>query len=223
MSGMHALFYPFHLCHERTLHRVLSQFQTLHFRDFMALQLTPLMGTTAFPDRMGDYYPDLLKAGRIRQGHDVSGMMTTESISAVDQDLQDARWRTLFQDALSQDVRFQRGLFPNPKNPGEHTPPTLLQPECARFADPTWAESPFQVESVQTMSRRRLGEEESVGFDYGWALIKTSASLIYTIQLGQSLNLVGVTDSQPHYQLLARTLEREQISLPHSCIEREGY
>ncbi|MCZ6798878.1 MAG: hypothetical protein O7F12_00165, partial [Nitrospirae bacterium] len=72
---MNALFYPFHLCHEQTLHILLVDFEHIHFRDFMALQLTPLMGTTAFPDRMGDYYPNLLKKGRLIQGHSVSGRM----------------------------------------------------------------------------------------------------------------------------------------------------
>ena len=66
---MDALFYPFHLCHEKTLRGLLQKFHAIHFRDFMALQLTPLTGMTAFPDRMGDYYPEELEAGNIVQGH----------------------------------------------------------------------------------------------------------------------------------------------------------
>ena len=47
---MNALYYPFHLCHDHTLSRLLTDFSTVHFRDFMTLQLTPMVGTTAFPD-----------------------------------------------------------------------------------------------------------------------------------------------------------------------------
>lgn len=54
---MKALYYPFHLCHEKTPHRLLADFEQVHFRDFLALQLTSMVGTTAFPDRMGDSYP----------------------------------------------------------------------------------------------------------------------------------------------------------------------
>ena len=93
---MNALYYPFHLCHERTLHGLLTDFETVHFRDFMALQLTPLVGTTAFPDRMADYFPDLFKAGKIVQGHVVSGPMNAQVSDAVDRDLADAHWRSRF-------------------------------------------------------------------------------------------------------------------------------
>ena len=109
---MNALYYPFHLCHEKTLHRVLADFEQIHFRDFMALQLTPFVGTTAFPDRMGDSYPEFLEAGRIVQGHHVSGVMSPELIASVNQDLQDPLWRTsLSSSSLLKDYRFQRGLF----------------------------------------------------------------------------------------------------------------
>ncbi len=73
---MDALYYPFHLCHEQTLHQILKDYSPVHFLDFMALQFTPFMGATGFPDRMGDYYPELLESGRIIQGHDVSGPLS---------------------------------------------------------------------------------------------------------------------------------------------------
>lgn len=47
------LYYPFHLCHERTLQRLLEEYGSIHFRDYMALQLTRMSGTTAYADRMG--------------------------------------------------------------------------------------------------------------------------------------------------------------------------
>ena len=108
---MNALYYPFHLCHDRTLARLLADYSIVHFRDFMALQLTPMVGTTAFPDRMGDDHPELLKAGRIVQGHNVSGAMSSETSNAVNRDLADAQWRGLFQESLLNNYRFQRGFI----------------------------------------------------------------------------------------------------------------
>ena len=60
-------------------------------------------------------------------------------------------------------------------------------------------------------------------FEYGWALLKTAVSLIYTIELCHQLNLPAVTDSSSHYHLLANTCEREQISLINTSIKRAGY
>ena len=220
---MNALYYPFHLCHDRTLDRVLTKYQTVHFRDFMALQLTPMMGTTAFPDRMGDYHPELLKTGRIVQGHNLSGSMKPETMSAVNRVLADHQWRGLFQESLLNDRRFQRGLFPEPQSAPAESVGTQAEPEWLQFHGMEWAEVPFQVETVQAWSRHRLRGEEAVRFEYGWALIKTSVSLIYTIRLCQQLNLLAVTDSAAHYHLLSRTCAREQIPLEHSCVNREGY
>ena len=91
-----ALFYPFHLCHAETLHRLLARFYRVHFRDYMALQLTPFSGTTAYADRMGGTFPDLMAAGRIVQGYAVSGPLTEASRLALDHDLADALWRHRF-------------------------------------------------------------------------------------------------------------------------------
>ena len=55
------LYYPFHLCSPESLEHFLSRYDTVHFRDYMALQLTPTSGTMAYPDRMGDRHADLLK------------------------------------------------------------------------------------------------------------------------------------------------------------------
>ena len=220
---MNALYYPFHLCHDRTLDRLLTKCRTVHFRDFMALQLTPMMGTTAFPDRMGDYHPELLKAGRIVQGYALSGPMDPETLSAANRDLDDAQWRCFFQESMLNNRRFQRGLFPEPQDAPAESIGTQTKPEWLQFSGMEWAEVPFQVETVQAWSRHRLRGEEAVRFDYGWALIKTAVSLIYTIRLCHQLNLVAITDSAAHYHLLSRTCAREQIPLEHSCVKREGY
>jgi len=220
---MNALYYPFHLCHENTLHRLLTDYGEVHFRDYMALQLTPLVGTTAFPERMGDYYPQFLEAGQIVQGHQVSGSMSPEVISAVNRDLADPPWRSIFHEALKSDHRFQRGLFDvsQIKQPGSSESPD--SPGWLAFTNSDWVDRPLQVDTVQTLSRTRLSGEDGSHFEYSIALIKTLAALIYTIRLCHQLNLVTVTDSASHHRLLARTCEREGIDLANSCMKREGY
>jgi hypothetical protein len=220
---MNALYYPFHLCHERTLEQLLEKYHTIHFRDFMALQLTPMMGTTAFPDRMGDYYPQLLKAGRIAQRHNLSGPITADTALAVNRDLADAQWRNYFQESLVKDRRFQRGLFGAPKEGTTGPIGTPSKPEWLQFSDMEWATRSFDVGTVQALSRQRLRGEESAQFEYGWALIKTSASLIYTMHLCHQLKLLAATDSSAHYYLLARNCERDEVTLENICVKREGY
>jgi len=220
---MNALYYPFHLCHNRTLECLLADYRTVHFRDFMALQLTPMMGTTAFPDRMGDYHPELLKAGRVVQGHNLSGAMTPETVAAVNLDLTDPQWRGLFQKSLLNDRRFQRGLFADPQDPSGKPAGTPNDPEWLQFSGIEWANKYFDVETVQMLSRRRQQEEEGAHFEYGWALIKTAVSLNYTIQLCHQLNLVAATDSVSHHHLLEQTCKREQLTLENTCMTREGY
>ncbi len=223
MPSLDALYYPFHLCHQQTLHRLLTEYQAVHFRDFMALQLTPFMGTTAFPDRMGDYHPEFLKAGRIVQGYDLSGHLTTDMIGRVNDDLATPQWRALFHEALNQDTRFQRGLFPSP--PENSTDREILSDDSRweGFSDPRWAHKPYQVQDIQTLSEKRLQGEENLEFEYGWALIKTAAALIYTINLCQDHSLIAVTDSASHHHLLEHTCKREGITLENRCLKRTGY
>src|ERR1700704_2174746 len=109
--GPHALFYPFHLCHPDSLARLLPRFATIHFRDFMALQLTPMSGMTAFQDRMGMNFPSLIKSGLLVQGYDVSGPLHPTVAATIDRDLRDPLWRARFHTALRRDRRLQRGLF----------------------------------------------------------------------------------------------------------------
>jgi hypothetical protein len=220
---MKALYYPFHLCHEKTLHRLLAEFEQIHFRDFMALQLTPMVGTTAFPDRMGDFYPEYLKAGRIVQGHNVSGSMSPEVIASVDRDLQDPIWRKSFHEFLMSDHRFQRGLFDDSQIQPVGSCDIRKSPILQEFKNSDWIDKQYRVETVQTLSRKPLVPEDSSRFEYGFALIKTSASLIYSIQLCQQLNLVAVTDSASHHRLLARSCTREHIELTNYWVKREGY
>jgi hypothetical protein len=189
----------------------------------MALQLTPLVGTTAFPDRMGDYYPNLLKNGRIIQGHSVSGRMAEETISLVNRDLADPHWRSTFHEALKSNYRFQSGLFSmhqdkeNPHAP--HSPRKTLE----KFSNIHRTHVSYDVTKIQVICGKRLSGEQELEFEYGFALIKTSASLVYTIHLCQQLELVAVTDSKAHYHLLTRTCERDSIQLKNRLVQREEY
>ena len=222
---MNALFYPVHLCHERTLERLLQDYDIVHFREFMALQLTPFMGTMAYPDRMGDYYPELLDAGRIAQGHNVSGTLQPDLIAAIDQDLADPAWRAMFHDALSDDYHFQRTLFDESEIRKQGNGDSVEIPLLSEFRTPDRQTTPFSVELVKTLSRQsRLHQHDpDFEYEYGWALVKTSAALAYTIQLCHRLHVTAVTDSAAHHRLLTQSCQRTQSSLSHTCINREGY
>lgn len=220
---MDALYYPFHLCHEKTLHQLLENYSHVHFLDFMALQLTPLMGATGFPDRMGDYYPDLLESGRIIQGHDVSGPLSPAMVTEVNQDLADPLWRSSFHESLKDDRRFQRGLVAfSQDSQGRSSVPTDSALLVA-FQQPEREFAPYTVETLQAMSRRWLPEQENLAFQYGFGLIKTSAALIYSIWRCQQLSLAAVTDSPGHHQLLISKCQRDSVELSNCCVKREGY
>ena len=189
----------------------------------MALQLTPLSGTMAFPDRMGDYYPEALNAQRIVQGYDVSGPMNSDVISAVNRDLEDPVWRAIFNEALKSDYRFQRGLFGVISEKGSRDSGSPNSSFLAELTGPEWETVSCSVETVQAMSGKRLAGKEEIHYEYGLALIKTSAALVYTIRLCHRNNLVAATDSEAHHALLARTCTRDRIHLSNQCIQREGY
>lgn len=208
-----ALYYPFHLCSEQTLHRLLSDYQSVHFCDYMALQLTRMSGTTAYQDRMGQAFPDLVKAGRIVQGYSVSGSLDAEMTRSIDRDLADPTWRQRFHAAIVEDRRFQRGLFDlghslliaGARVPGPAALLTLI--EDAR------ATATASVDRVKSLADRRLAPDEAYEYEYGLALLKTSAALHYTIRLALLHHLVAVTDSPRHFELLHRTLLRDGIAL----------
>ena len=222
--NMDAFYYPFHLCHQRTLHRMLQDYSRVHFRDFMALQLTPMMGMTAFTDRMGDAFPDLLKAGRILQGHKVSGPLSPAMVVAVNRDLEDDGWRLIFHQALTSDDRFQRGLFrPRMDQQGKDHQMFDIEDILLVLTKPELALATFTVESLQVMSRKQRHQVSDAAFDYGMAILATSASLQYTIQLCHQHNLVAVTDSPSHNELLFRICEREKMSFSNRCLSRKGY
>ena len=179
----------------------------MHFRDFMALQLTPMVGMTAYPDRMGDSFPDLLTSGRLIQGHNVSGPLSAEIVAAVDRDLSDPRWRHLFGTYLRTNLRFQEGLFDR----GQPIPERMDRLEGASF----------NVDGI----RKRCGQvtSDETELDYGLALIKTAASLIFTYRLALNHGLQVATDSPAHFELFEQTRTREPHSIANHLIARKGY
>ena len=218
-----ALYYPFHLCHDQTLMRLLNDYPSVHFRDYMALQLTKMSGTTAYADRMGDRHADLVKSGRIVQGYSVSGPLDQDMIAAVNCDLSDAMWREQFHHALINDRRFQRGLF-------EITHGVLISgilvPGPAawlRLIEEQRQTRSYSVETLQKLSGGRLDLNEGYDYEYAFALVKTSTALHYTARLAVQHDLEAVTDSRAHYELLERIRTRNESMFQHRWIAREGY
>jgi len=203
------LFYPFHLCHQETLGRLLVRFEKVHFRDFMALQLTPFAGMTAFRDRMGDGLPELVQSGRLVQGYDVSGPLPLEVAAAVDRDLEDEVWRSLFHVALQRDTRFQRGLF--------------QAQQLVHLTDDRLQSAFYTVDLVRALTARANGNIAEPDLDYGLALVKTAASLVYTYRLALMHGLQAATDSAAHYSLFERSCRRELISVGNHLLLRKGY
>ena len=195
------LYYPFHLCTRESLEHFLSRYDTVHFRDFMALQLTPTSGTMAYPDRMGDMHPDLLEQGRIAQGHNVSGPLSQEMDRRIDRDLKDREWREIFHFAARHDARFQRGLA---------EAETAFEP----WLPERWGHWQVTLADIRQMSRLKLDPERAIALEYGLMLVKTSVSLWHTIQLCQKHTMDAITDSARHDQLLQRTLKRDHMPLP---------
>ena len=217
------LFYPFHLCHEQTLNRLLSEFSTVHFMDYMAIQLTEMTGLTAFPDRMGDSHPDLVAAGRIVQGHTVSGHLDAVMVADIDRDFSDALWRATFHQALKDNRRFQRGLLD--LSHGMIVGGSIV-PGPAVFLCLTREDRqhhPISVDSLKRLSRKRTRGDDAYVYEYALALLKTAAALRYAIRLCASHTLQAATDSAPHHRLLELTKQREALSIHHQLVHREGY
>jgi len=201
MTTRAGLYYPFHLCPPESLEHLLARYDAVHFRDYMALQLTPTSGTMAHPDRMGDTHTALLAQGRIIQGHQVSGPLSAEMDRRVDRDLQDGEWREIFQFALRNDLRFQRGLAERG---------AVLSP----WLPDRWAQWRVTLAEIRQLSCLKLEPERAVSLEYGLMLVTTSVSLWHTIRLCQQHGLDAVTDSTRHDQLLQRILKRDHMPLP---------
>jgi hypothetical protein len=207
-----AFYYPFHLCSRECLEQLLTRYAQVHFRDYMALQLTPMSGTMAFPDRMSDQSPDLYARGQIVQGHNVSGLVSAEMGERIDRDLEDRDWRAIFHSALRDSPRFRRGFASDGENAAQFV--TLL--------DEQWVSYPMSLAEVRRMSCLKLEPTCALVSEYGMMLVKTSAALWYTIQLCRRLALEAATDSSAHDRLLTRTLVRDRLELATYLWRREA-
>lgn len=223
LLGPHGLFYPFHLCHPETLQRLLARFASIHFRDFMAIQLTPMSGLTAFHERMGMDYPDLLATGRLVQGYNVSGPLSPDLIADIDRDLKQEEWRHLFHQALRRDRRFQRGLFDVSHRMLIGTTPVPGPAALLNLMDDAWQRQPFSVKRIMTLSAAPLPDEEGYEFEYGLALLKTSAALAYTTRLATKHQLIPVTDSPTHFALFEQSMRTNGQIYSHHLVDRQGY
>lgn len=203
--------------------RLLNNYPSVHFRDYMALQLTKMSGTTAYADRMGDRYAELVTNGRIVQGYSVSGPLDQDMMAAVNRDLADAPWREQFHHALINDRRFQRGLFE--LTHGMLIGGILVPGPAAwlRVIEKQRQMQPYSVEMLQKLSGGRLDLNEGYDYEYAFALVKTSAALHYTVRLAIQHDLDAITDSKAHYDLLERMRMRDGLTLQHQWIVREGY
>ena len=189
----------------------------------MALQLTPMSGVTAFQDRMGMSFPDLIESGRLVQGYNVSGPLRPTVPAAIDRDLHDPLWRACFHTALCRDRRFQRGLFEPSHSlrigdslvPG---PAALL-----RLMDDSFREHAYDLDRVRALSTKSITLEDGYHYEYGLALMKTSASLVYTQTLARAHQLQPVTDSPAHFSLYAQSCIRENWPRTNLLLIRVGY
>jgi hypothetical protein len=189
----------------------------------MALQLTPMSGMTAFQDRMGMSFPDLIESGRLVQGYDVSGPLLPSVADAIDRDLHDPLWRARFHTALRWDRRLQRGLF-EPSHSlriGDSLVPGAAA--LLRLMDDSFRQYPFDLGRVRTLSKSGLTLKEGYHFEYGLALVKTSASLVYTQTLALAHQLQPVTDSPAHFSLYAQSCARENWPRTNHLLLRVGY
>jgi hypothetical protein len=201
-----------------TLTRLLTEYRVVHFRDYMALQLTPTTGTTAYADRMGHFHEALVQEGRIVQGYSVSGPLDSDMARSIDKDLADTHWRSLFHEALRVDRRFQRGLFD--LSHGVRLGTTLVPGPAAwlELTHPSRVGHPYNVHTVRELSHQTTSLPLSYDFEYGLALLKTSAALLHTVRLCQEHRLEGVTDSHAHFRLLERTRIRDHLEIQHHCV-----
>jgi hypothetical protein len=81
----------------------------------------------------------------------------------------------------------------------------------------------YDLSQVRVLSKRNLTLEEGYHFEYGLALVKTSASLVYTQTLALAHQLQPVTDSSAHFTLYAQSCIRDSWPRANHLLLRVGY
>ena len=89
--------------------------------------------------------------------------------------------------------------------------------------DNSFSQQAYDLDRVRELSRRHLTLEEGYHFEYGLALVKTSASLVYTQTLALAHQLQPVTDSPAHFALYAQSCLRENWLRTNHLLIRVGY
>jgi hypothetical protein len=89
--------------------------------------------------------------------------------------------------------------------------------------DNSFSQQAYDLDRVRKLSRSRLTLEEGYHFEYGLALVKTSASLVYTQTLALAHQLQPVTDSFSHFALYANSCIREHWPKTNHWLIRTGY
>jgi hypothetical protein len=89
--------------------------------------------------------------------------------------------------------------------------------------DDSFRQHSYALDQVRALSKRRLTLEEGYHYEYGLALVKTSASLVYTQTLALTNQLEPVTDSPAHFALYAQSCVRENWPKTNLLVIRVGY
>lgn len=89
--------------------------------------------------------------------------------------------------------------------------------------DDSFRQCPLDLDRVRILSKSRLTLEEGYRFEYGLALVKTSASLVYTQTLALEHQIQPVTDSPAHFSLYAQSCTRENWTSTNYLLLRAGY
>jgi hypothetical protein len=89
--------------------------------------------------------------------------------------------------------------------------------------DDSFRQQAYTFDQVKALSTRRLALEEGYHYEYGLALVKTSASLVYTQSLALTNQLEPVTDSPAHFALYAQSCVRESWPKANLLLIRTGY
>jgi len=89
--------------------------------------------------------------------------------------------------------------------------------------DDSFRHQAYDLGRVRVLSKCSATLEEGYHFEYGLALVKTSASLVYTQTLAQAHQLQPVTDSPAHFTLYAQSCVRENWVRTNHLLIRIGY
>jgi hypothetical protein len=89
--------------------------------------------------------------------------------------------------------------------------------------DDSFRQRSYDLDLVRALSKRSLTLEDGYHFEYGLALVKTSASLVYTQTLALAHQLQPVTDSPAHFTLYAQSCIRENWPKANHLLIRAGY